>query len=511
MLQVLLAPLIVVVLIGGCAAVPVPAPADRPHSHALAEPESTRLGRMLGARAPERNGRSGFSLIESGPEALALLRSFIALAEKTLDLQYYSWKADEAGRLLLSDLVDAAESGVRIRLLLDDMDTEWTDDDLARLNAHPNFEVRIFNPFANRENYVLDLLVDFQRVTHRMHNKLFVADNVAAITGGRNIGDRYFSADSEANYRDLDILAAGPITRELSRSFDDFWNSVWSVSVDRLEEGRESPADLGRLMERLRQSAAASAGSLPATGRDFEPAKEAATVFSRLIWSAGATVVADSPNKPRTARSKLLDELAARLDGNLKSHLLIETAYLIPGTKGVEALCGLVKDGIAVRAFTNSLASTDAITAYSAYRKYRKPLLQCGVEIYEMRPNAAFVAEDWRWTEGTSSANLHSKAAVFDGRYVFVGSFNLDPRSVYLNTEIALLVDSRELAAATARFIRDGMSLENAYRLTLEDGEIVWRTREDGALVRLTEEPGTSFWQQIVTGLISLLPVERQL
>jgi putative cardiolipin synthase len=511
MLYVLPAPLIVLVLMGGCAAVPVPAPADRAHSYALADPESTRLARMLKPYAAGQDGRSGFSLIESGPEALALLRSFVALAEKTLDLQYYSWKADQAGRLLLSDLVDAAESGVRIRLLLDDMDTEWTDDDLARLNAHPNFAVRIFNPFANRENYVLDLLVDFQRVTHRMHNKLFVADNVVAITGGRNVGDRYFSADSEANYRDLDILAAGPITRALSRSFDDFWNSAWSISVNQLAEGRESPADLRRLVERLRRSAAASAGKLPATGDDFEPAKQAAAAFSRLVWSADAAVVADTPNKPRTAKSRLLDDMAARLAGDLKSELLIESAYLIPGKTGVDALCGFVKGGIAVRALTNSLASTDAITAYSAYRKYRKPLLQCGVEIYEMRPNAAFVAEDWTWTEGTSAANLHSKAAVFDGRYVFVGSFNLDPRSVYLNTEIALLVDSRPLAAATARFIRDGMSLENAYHLTLEDGEIVWHTRENGALVRLTEEPGTSLWQQIVTGLISLLPVERQL
>jgi cardiolipin synthase C len=344
-----------------------------------------------------------------------------------------------------------------------------------------------------------------------MHNKLFIADNVVAITGGRNIGNRYFSADEAANYRDLDLLAAGPIARALSRSFDDFWNSAWSISVSLLDDGRESRAELRQFAEVLKRSAAASSGELPATGPDFNPVRYAESVFSELIWSANAAVVADRPDKLRTKNSRLLDELGARLAGDMTSRLLIESAYVIPERRGVEALCRLVKRGISVRLLTNSLASTDAITAYSAYRKYRKPLLQCGIELYEMRPNAAFVAEDWTWADASSSANLHSKAAVIDGRYVFIGSFNVDPRSVYLNTEIALLVDSQPLARETARFIKGGMSNENAWRLTLEDGEIVWHTRENGMALRLTEEPGTSLWQQIVTGLIALLPIERQL
>ncbi|MPY69491.1 MAG: phospholipase D family protein [Alphaproteobacteria bacterium] len=503
-----LAALGVLFLPAGCVEPPAPAPVDRAPSHALADPETTRLGRMLLRHDQARDRQSGFSLIVPGPDALRSLRSFIALAEKTLDLQYYIWRGDESGRLVLSDLVDAASGGVRVRLLLDDMDTKWEDGELARLNALPNFEIRIFNPFASRTSRLVDALVDFRRVTHRMHNKLFIADNTVAVIGGRNIGDRYFSKDEEASYRDLDIHAAGHAARALSRHFDAFWNSPWSVSIDALDDGHETAAGVREMVERLKRTAARYARTIEAN--EIAPAEYAARVFSGLIWSRRTAIVADSHDKPQTKNPKLLEELFARLSGRLEKGLLIEAAYFIPAENGVRILCGFVKAGMDVRVLTNSLSSSDVITAYAGYRIYRRPLLECGVQLYEMRRGAKILLEARRAGD-SSIANLHTKAAVFDRRYTFVGSFNLDPRSVYLNTEIALLVDSRPLAEAAARFIEDGMSPENAYRLTLEDGEIVWNTTRDGAPLRLTEEPGATLWKDFASWMIGLLPIERQL
>jgi putative cardiolipin synthase len=498
------------VLPAGCAEPPAPVPVERPQTHALADPENTRLGRMLLEQDQARDRQSGFSLIVPGPEALKSLRSFIALAEKTLDLQYYIWRGDKSGRLVLSDLVDAARSGVRVRLLLDDMDTKWEDEELARLNALPNLEVRIFNPFANRDSRLLDALVDFRRVTHRMHNKLFVADNTVAIIGGRNIGNRYFSTDKEASYRDLDIHAAGPAARALSRHFDAFWNSPWSVSIEALEDGPQTAADIQKLMAKLKSAGGRRLRAAERPEDEIAPAEYAERVFSGLIWSRRMAIMADSPDKPRTKNPELLDELFERISGRLEKGLLIEAAYFIPAENGVRILCGFVKAGMDVRVLTNSLSSSDVITAYAGYRVYRRPLLECGVQLYEMRRGAKLILEARRAGD-SSIANLHTKAAVFDRRYTFVGSFNLDPRSVYLNTEIALLVDSPPLAEAAARFIEDGMSPENAYRLTLEDGEVVWNTVRNGAPVRLTEEPGSTLWKELASWMIGLLPIEGQL
>jgi putative cardiolipin synthase len=343
-----------------------------------------------------------------------------------------------------------------------------------------------------------------------MHNKLFIADNTVAVIGGRNIGDRYFSTDKEASYRDLDIHAAGHAARALSRHFDAFWNSPWSVSIDALDDGAEATADVRELVERLKRTASRHARAVDGNGNAIPPAEYAARVFSGLIWSRRMAIVADSPDKPRTKNPKLLDELFAQISGRLEKGLLIEAAYFIPAENGLRILCGFVKAGMDVRVLTNSLSSSDVITAYAGYRAYRRPLLECGVQLYEMRRGATILIEARRAGD-SSIANLHTKAAVFDRRYTFVGSFNLDPRSVYLNTEIALLVDSPPLAEAAARFIEDGMSPENAYRLTLEDGEIVWNTTRDGAPAQLTEEPGATLWKEFASWIIGLLPIERQL
>lgn len=500
-----------------CSTTAVPTSQDQPKSYALRDPASTSFGRLSAQRASAHPDASGFATITSGREAFLSIVALTRLAEKTLDLQYYIWRADTTGRIVLSEIVEAAERGVRVRLLLDDMDLEWEDRELERLSAHPNIEVRLFNPFAGRETGLMDILFDFKRITHRMHNKAYIADNSIAIVGGRNIGDRYFSANEEANYRDLDLYAAGPIVRDISASFDDFWNSDWSIDVGRIDGDRvggaeKAQASYGQVREALKRVADAHAGGV--YGRDDAPKPPRRVVeeaLDRLVWTGQAALLADRANKPETAVSALVRELRAKLGGTVQKQLLIETAYLIPGDRGVDALCQFVGNGVEVHVLTNSFASNDVVTAFSGYRKFREPLVRCGVDLYEMRTDAGFVRKDWRWLNASSTAYLHTKAAVLDGQDVIVGSFNMDPRSIDLNTEIALLVRSRRLADDVTAFIEDGMSPPNAYRLAMEDGDVVWIERSDGKTARLDDEPGVSFWRSLVGKVISFLPLEGQL
>ena len=408
-------------------------------------------------------------------------------------------------------MIGAADRGVRVRLLLDDMDLAWKDDELQKLSAHPNIEICIFNPFANRDVGLLDIVFDFNRINHRMHNKAFIADNSVAVIGGRNVGDRYFSAHEEANYRDLDLYVAGPLVREASKSFDRFWNSEWSVPVAYIDDDGDGDGTIPALKARL--EAAVSTGERPYDIiKDTAAARKLATQrFERLIWTDKVRLLADYPNKPETKELVVLDNVDSMLDWKLQRELLLEMAYLIPGDSGVKRLCGLVDEGVAVRVLTNSFQSTDVVTAYAGYRKFRKSLVECGVEIYEMRTDASFVKRDWNWLKPTSSANLHTKAAVMDGEDVFIGSFNLDPRSIKLNTEIALVVRSKRLAEQVTAFITDGMKPTNAHRLKLIDGDLVWVGKENDADALMKSEPGIHTWRGFVTMLMAQLPIEGQL
>jgi putative cardiolipin synthase len=463
------------------------------------------------AAAARHERRSGFALLTSGPEAFAARSDLAALAERTLDVQYYVWEDDASGRLLTAALLRAADRGVRVRVLLDDTHTVGRDSDLALLDSHPNIQVRLFNPLAERDWRLMDALREFPRINHRMHNKAFIADNAAAIAGGRNVGDAYFTADPAANFRDLDALAVGPVVRELSRSFDDFWNSGWSVPIRALVRERAEPARLGRLAARL-EANTGSAGALPfERGADrTSPDELLRRLRDGLVWGE-ATVVADRPDKPATERPVLLEGLRALLRESGSREVLIESAYLIPSEGEIGRLCRLVAGGSRVRVLTNSLASTDVVLAYVAYAKRRARLLRCGVELYELRADARLVRR-WRWLSGRSTAALHTKAIVVDRRQVVVGSFNLDPRSAKLNTELAVVVDSPALAADVAAFVEDGMAPENAWRLGLDrDGHTVWLGDEGDRPVRLTRAPMAGFWRALGLDLLWPLPIDGQL
>jgi putative cardiolipin synthase len=375
--------------------------------------------------------------------------------------------------------VRAADRGVRVRVLLDDINTESDVPIAAALDVHPNIEVRIFNPFANRGARLFDFALDLDRVNHRMHNKLLVADNAVAIVGGRNIGNHYFGVATDANFRDLDIAAAGPVVRDASTVFDHFWNSDWAVPVSALLERPYTDADL-------------------------------TSIRDKFIWAPGK-IVWDDPNdiKAGVEHGRLDKAFYRKLD-TLQKELLIESAYFVAGDRGVAKARELHDRGIRMRVLTNSLASNDVVAAHAGYAKYREALLANGVELYELRPDAGAIKK--KVLSGESKAALHTKAIVFDREAVFIGSFNLDPRSANLNTEAGLYVESPELAAQVIAYMDEGVRPENSYRVMLdEDGHLVWETEINGMAVIFHQDPETGFWDRFMSGFIGLLPVEHQL
>lgn len=464
---------------------------------------ATRLDRLWRRFVPD-DGRSGFALIASGSEAFLTLHGLAAASQRSLDVQYYLWEEDGSGRRLLSALFDAADRGVAVRLLLDDIGAPRSDPGLARLDAYPNVQIRLYNPFPRRFGLVFGLLFQARRVSRRMHNKAFIADRIAAVVGGRNVGDRYFEYDNSANFRDLDLFAVGPVVGAVADTFDAFWDSPWSRSIRAIDRGRWRLADVRAtvrrgLRRRIRQD---GEGPHPPTHRFGAIAFRALVRnrFAQLVVAEDATVVVDAPDKVATGEPRLLEQLLAAIDGAPRRELLLESAYFIPTRYGTALLSRLARSGVTVRVLTNSAASGEVAIAHAAYRRYRRPLLRAGVELYELRARPA-EADDGR------DVNLHTKAAVIDRRDVFVGSLNVDPRSARLNTEIGLLIRSPELAAQVAAFITDGMRPAKAYQPVLDRGRLAWRV--DGGAAR-HREPGVSAWRLLVRRLLALLPIEGQ-
>lgn len=496
-------------VMSSCAAGPVLDLGPRLETYAPA-PETSGLGRRVAAMAAANPGRSGFAIVEGGAAAFAAREGLVERAERSVDLQYFIWEPDATGLHMLAELAAAAERGVRVRVLLDDLYTGQSDPYLALLDGHPNAEVRFFNASLNRENPKAGFVRSFATFNHRMHNKAFIADNAIALIGGRNISDKYFVVDPRSNFRDLDLLAAGPVVRDISASFDAYWNSPLSVRLDTLLKKPFVPLPqsiAGHL--RLRLLGVPEAKEKLRWLRRFAP-EHPLPPLEDLVW-APAAVLVDDPDKPLTGRATLLRDLLAMLDGRPRRALLFEVAYVIPLESGLDYLCGLVRDGVRVRGLTNSFRSNDLLVTHAGYAEFRRQMVGCGIELYELRADARFVHKDWRWVPPTSSALLHTKAMVFDERWAFVSSLNLDPRSIALNTELGILIDSPEISARLTRFIEDGMAPDNAYSMALEDGDLVWRTVEQGRAVSLTTEPGTDAWDRLAIKVLALLPIEGML
>ena len=484
----------------------------RTASRAFDEPASTRLGRFFGPAADEHPGLSGFHLLSHGREAFIVRLALADLAERSLDMQYYVWDGDTTGRIIVEHVMRAADRGVRVRLLVDDPFYKSSDSVKAALNAHPKIEIRLFNPLTNRRWSVLDFILDFGRVNRRMHNKLMVADNAAAIVGGRNIGDIYYGVNTLANYRDLDVLAVGPVVRNLSGVFDRFWNSASTVPIATIVDRAYGAADLDAIRIRLRDAIAAADYPYPIDQDLDELAAQGAELRDNLVWAHGQ-VIADDPET--VARGKESDDVVEFIRGRvaqLKEELLVESPYFVLPAGAQATVKALHERNVRVRVLTNSLASNDMLPAHSGYAKTRRPLLENGMELYELRPDTDAFRPGWSFLSGRSPAALHTKAMAFDREAVFIGSFNLDPRSAVINTEAGLYIESPELAERLRTYMATGVVPANSYRVLLDpNGAIVWETMKDGQTVRYRDEPETGFRRRFVANLWKLLPIDSQL
>jgi putative cardiolipin synthase len=499
----------------------------REDSVALAQPEATRLGRQLMAPARKHAGSSGFRLLVQGTDSLRTRLDLAAAAERTLDLQYFLIQNDTTGKLLMDSVVSAADRGVRVRMLIDDADDVQRDRQLVALAAHPRIEIRIFNPFYTRG--VLDMLryaefvVSGERLNHRMHNKLFVADNAAAVLGGRNVGDEYFQASTRTEFGDFDVLAVGPLVRQISESFDDYWNSPLSIPVQALLAGKPAPQALEQYRADLAENRAAVSTSsyIGQIGR----AKTLSAIISddgALTW-ATSELLYDSPDKKKVQDGEQDGQvLRHRLGQALRSvtsELLIVSPYLVPGDGGMRLLEGLRARGVKVRVLTNSLASTDMPIVHAGYRHYRERMLEDGIQLYEVRPLLGDPGGGGGSLKSPSSGQfaLHAKVFVLDRERLFLGSMNFDRRSLRLNTEIGVLIDSPQLARQiVARF--DAIAQPaNCYVPTLRasDGiggpSIAWRTEENGKPIETSVEPMGDPLRGIKAQILTLLPIDELL
>jgi cardiolipin synthase C len=497
-------------LLGGCST--LPSLENRRTSTALLDTRDTRLGRAVAPLADAHPGKSGIYPLPDAREAFAARVLLAQAAERSLDAQYYIWRKDMSGTLLLEALHAAADRGVRVRLLLDDHGTSGIDTTLAALDSHPNIEVRLFNPFVFRGPRALGFITDFSRANRRMHNKSFTADNQATIIGGRNIGDEYFDATEGFVFVDLDVMAVGPVVHDVSYAFDRYWASGSSYPADRLLP----PADPALIAE------LASAASLiernPAAAAYMDALRQ--SPFIRELLEGGLALewaptrlVSDDPAKGlglAAPQALLLQKLKDTM-GEPAAELALVSAYFVPAA-GTGAFSALAERGVKVTVLTNSLEATDVVPVHAGYAKRRKSLLEAGTALYELR---RLSPDTWGvkhvglgGSTGSSASGLHAKTFSVDRSRVFIGSFNFDPRSAKLNTEMGVVIDSPALAQRIAAAF-DSSIPANAYAVRLSDaGGLYWLECRDGQCVRHDTEPGTSFWQRAGVWFLSLLPID---
>jgi len=514
---ILFAAAVLVMAAGGCATLPKDFP--REPSRAWDRPQETKLGRAFAPAAAQHSGMSGFHVLGNGMDAFVARMALAEAAERTLDLQYYIFHGDLTGKLILDSLVRAADRGVRVRLLLDDTAAKGRDAAIAVLASHPRMQVRVFNPSAGRSSsaWLFGAATDFDRINHRMHNKMFVADSQAGVVGGRNIGDEYFGAREGVNFADMDLLAMGPVVQDLSRSFDEFWNSAWAYPIEALHAANPDPAALEKGREMLAAHRATAQDSDYAKRlRDSDLLKRLEGHDLPLVW-APARVVYDRPEKAGSEGQPADDlKLQSQIKSDVseaRSDILISSPYFIPGERGVASFSQLREKGVRIRIVTNSFAGNDVALVHSGYAKYRKDLLKLGVELYELKPSLAAAPEKDQTRFGSSGASLHAKAFIIDRERVFVGSLNLDPRSLDLNTELGFIVESCELAEMLARQFDELIRPAYSYRLELvpPDGDIVWISEENGREVRFTRDPDVGFWRRFSTWFLSIFAPEALL
>jgi len=452
-------------------------------------------------------GLSGIYPLSDGLDAFAARYLLMQKAERSLDIQYYIWQNDLSGRLLFSAMLEAAQRGVKVRLLLDDNNTPGLDETLTQLNRHPNIAVRLFNPFSFRTLRALGYLTDFARLNRRMHNKSFTVDGVTTIVGGRNIGDEYFGTGNEPLFADLDVMAIGPVVEEVAQDFERYWHSR---PVSPLQQVLDDHVQVEDNV------------SLPAEWRHSEPVQrylqrlENASLLQdleqgRLTW-ARTRLLSDDPRKGLgKARPKtLLPQRMLEVIGTPQRQFDIISAYFVPTRAGVAQLLSLKRKGVKIAILTNSLAANDVSIVHAGYAKWRKKLLRHGIALYELKPQAALQdAPHDRGLTGNSGSSLHAKTFSVDQQTLFIGSFNFDPRSAVLNTEMGLVIESETLAQVTHERFSQSMR-DRAWTLRLDKwGRVNWLEYPGEAQQMVHKhEPGCSWWQRLQVRLVWRLPIE---
>ncbi|MES2192388.1 MAG: phosphatidylserine/phosphatidylglycerophosphate/cardiolipin synthase family protein [Pseudomonadota bacterium] len=529
-----LAPLFLGIWLTGCAS--LPDQVDRPISTALANPAETRIGSLVAQRAATAGTRndSGFALVGSADLAFTSRMTLIKAAQKTLDIQYYAIFQDDTTERMFDAMREAAGRGVRIRILLDDFNTSGKNAQVLKLAFEKNFEVRLFNPLpGGRQSLffrILTNLTDVEGMQRRMHNKMLVADNAVAITGGRNLGETYFGQSKDTNFVDIDVLAAGRIARDLSRSFDQYWNNPLAYPVQALMTEKEIAA--------IKVSSEPKTGNKPAASPEVStpvadtsttastvtlPALADSTDLRLLTWTwAPSALLVDKPSKIAADADTTEEAGDTTVDGLLqlmaqaKNNLLIVSPYFVPGPRMMKEFAALRQSGVKVRVLTNSLASNDAPAAHVGYSRYRKDLLAMGVEIYEMRAEqegsfssfgsgfgsgSGGANNGGTGSTGSSRASLHSKVVVMDERLLVVGSMNLDLRSQLQNSEVAIVIRNHAISGEAIRLIEPTL-LTGAYKVELTDGKLFWKAPAGAAFKDASDEPDAGAGLKLLVHLI---------
>ena len=460
------------------------------------------------AGAPD--GASGYAMLHENDEALRWRLLLVDQARESIDLQVFIWHDDASGNLLMDRLFEAADRGVKVRLLVDEFQLQAPDEALIQVSEHPNLEARIFNPWKERSNFasrLLEMLLRFKKLNQRMHNKLMVADGHFAIVGGRNIADEYFGLGEELNFIDLDLLATGPVVSQVSQAFDEYWNSRWAVSLE-YKRGEPPPDSVAQERAYTQQVVEEHAEKLTAFATsDTAQRKRLAALPGEMSHGPGR-VLWDTPMKQTQERSILIIDEVEDLAGQASDEVVVHNAYFIPQKVGVERYAELIDRGVAIQVLTNSLGSNDEIVTNSAYKRYRKPLLELGVDLWEMRFDPEEAARFRTSPNQRGYTVLHTKSFVIDRHLSFVGSLNLDPRAIDINTEMGMLVDDPVLAQRILDWFASITVPENAWRVQLdEEGKLFW----ESSAGRTTSQPAKTFGERVGDFFYSLILPESQL
>lgn len=484
-----------------------------PEQAALSIADDAPLDRATAALEASHADASAFRLVVEGAEAFVVRVQSARMARRSIDVQSYIWHADLTGMYFANELLLAADRGVKVRVLLDDVDARRNNDAIAALSAHPDIEVRTFNPFASRRgtlSLIAEGLRSFSRVNRRMHNKTWIADNRLAIVGGRNIGDEYFSASDEVNFVDLDFAMIGPVVRQASASFDEYWNSPSAYPMEALDPDKVSNEALERLRPKLAAQAAQAEYSFYAQAlRSNDAIKRMIQGDWPLQWAKTYQFVADDPDKvtmqERDAKRAQVSAALVPMAQGAQSRLSIISPYFVPGDNGTALLTSAARSERNVRVLTNSLVANDVAAVHGGYARYREPLLEAGVQIWELKPLTDSKPESSFL--GSSGASLHTKALAVDGRTLFVGSYNLDPRSAWLNCEQGVLVENDVLAQQLEQIFQKQTDGEHAWRVALEQGKMSWSDGRE----RLDKEPDASLGRRFQAWFARAFRLDAQL